>query len=112
MLALLLPWRDLQDIKGQYKTFQVAFEEFIETASQHDLDIISGIQYYYDCKNAAGTCQDKALPVLHHTGRGQTCAKEVLAQDKEDPEMDIDSDANIQLTEADLHVFEEVQKKP
>ena len=62
--------------------------------------------------NAAGTCQDKALPVLHHTGRGQTCTKEVLAQDKEDPEMDIDSDANIQLTEADLHVFEEVQKKP
>ncbi|KAF8119741.1 hypothetical protein EV363DRAFT_1146550, partial [Boletus edulis] len=53
MLSLLCPWRNLKDIKGQHEDFQSAYDAFLVMASPNDLDVISGIQYYHDCKNAA-----------------------------------------------------------
>ncbi|KAF8137245.1 hypothetical protein EV363DRAFT_1138283, partial [Boletus edulis] len=53
ILALLHPWRSLEDIKSQRDTFLTAFNNFMEKASPADLDVICGIQYYYDCRNVA-----------------------------------------------------------
>ncbi|KAF8120371.1 hypothetical protein EV363DRAFT_1084217, partial [Boletus edulis] len=53
MLTLLRPWRKLEDIKGHQDSFRNAFNQFMKKATPTDRDIICGIQYYYDCRNAA-----------------------------------------------------------
>ena len=51
MLALLKPWRDLQELKEEDENWEYRFNLFLETASLRDKDIISGSQYYYESKN-------------------------------------------------------------
>ncbi|KAF8549918.1 hypothetical protein OG21DRAFT_1525482 [Imleria badia] len=91
------------------------YAEFLESASKHDLDVISGIQYYYNCTNAAGTRCDKGLLASQVTSDSeeQNSAKKNLSLDEEeDVDMDIASQVKIQLTEADLHAYEESQINP
>ena len=59
MLALLRPWHNLQDIKGGSETFEEAYNIFHSLAVQDVQDVLSGIQYHYDCKIAADTCREE-----------------------------------------------------
>lgn len=106
MLALLCPWRCLQDIKAQDETFKSAFESFITTASQTDLDVISGIQYHYDCKNAANEH-------LHEDTYNslRDAEQENRIKDSNDVDMEDDEEHfHVLLTEDDLRLFETSQK--
>jgi len=50
---LLKPWHDLQrDLKTANMSWSQAFEEFLETASNETLAILSGIGYLHDCQTA------------------------------------------------------------
>ncbi|KAF8123278.1 hypothetical protein EV363DRAFT_1080996, partial [Boletus edulis] len=53
MLALLSPWRSLEGIKRQQDSFRTVYNEYMKSATPADHDVICGIQYYYDCRNAA-----------------------------------------------------------
>ncbi|KDN38232.1 hypothetical protein RSAG8_09631, partial [Rhizoctonia solani AG-8 WAC10335] len=51
MLALLVPWREIADLKSD-QSWSHVFSSFLETASLQERDFISAAQYYYQCKEA------------------------------------------------------------
>ena len=53
MLALLKPWRDLQNLKEEEESWKAAFDLFMERGCQRDRDVVAGCQYYYESKNVA-----------------------------------------------------------
>ena len=54
MLMLLRPWRNIEmDLKKATQSWEAAFEEFLETAPANTKDILSGIQYYHQCRSSA-----------------------------------------------------------
>jgi hypothetical protein len=53
ILALLKPWRNIQELLVPGQTWANAFNTFLSSASASDRDFISGAQYYYQCKDAA-----------------------------------------------------------
>lgn len=54
MLVLLKPWRDLTaDLKSHTETWTSAFEDFRVSASPKVRRMLSGIQYFHECKSAA-----------------------------------------------------------
>ena len=55
MLALLKPWRELEELKEDSETWESAFNIFMETATRRDRDVVAGCQYYYDSRNSART---------------------------------------------------------
>lgn len=68
MLALLKPWRSLQNLKQPGQTFHDAFNEFVSTAARESLTIIENIQFFHECADSArkdrtiGNCLDEPLP--------------------------------------------------
>lgn len=46
MLALLKPWREIEDLKADGETWQSTFDIFMETASRRDRDVVAGCQYF------------------------------------------------------------------
>ncbi|KAJ3911854.1 hypothetical protein F5877DRAFT_21793, partial [Lentinula edodes] len=53
MLLLLKPWRNIaNDLKRPTETWEEVFKEFVETCPKQNIDIMSGIQYYYECESA------------------------------------------------------------
>ncbi|KAF8424996.1 hypothetical protein L210DRAFT_798930, partial [Boletus edulis BED1] len=52
MLALLVPWRRIQDIITNEGTWEERYDEFLSRASQEEKDIIAGVDYYYECRTA------------------------------------------------------------
>ncbi|KIK25270.1 hypothetical protein PISMIDRAFT_9649 [Pisolithus microcarpus 441] len=54
MLMLLKPWRSLAtDLKRPLQSWESAFDEFLASAEQQIHNIISGIQYFHECKSSA-----------------------------------------------------------
>jgi hypothetical protein len=53
MLALLVPWRNLRELKGPMESWEHAFLRFKDAATPRIIEILAGIQYYYDCASAA-----------------------------------------------------------
>ena len=83
MLLLLKPWHDIQsDLKEPTQTWQTAFKDFLSTAPPHISNIVSGIQYFHDCKSLA----------LHHslgdTSINIETADELLADDVDKDDVD------------------------
>ena len=51
---LLKPWRRLEkDLKQPTEGWEGAFADFISTASTQTKQILSGIQYYHECRASA-----------------------------------------------------------
>jgi hypothetical protein len=46
-LALLFPWRELQDIRSTCTTFRGKFDNFIKKTGAQNKRILANIQYYY-----------------------------------------------------------------
>lgn len=55
MLALLRPWRCLEILKTPTRGWEEEFSAFVEGGSQRVVDVLAGIQYYYDSKEKAMT---------------------------------------------------------
>ena len=65
MLVLFKPWRCLKtDLKTPSQTWEDSFKEFISKAPKTTQYILSGIQYYHECKSAVK--RDQANPEFMH----------------------------------------------
>jgi hypothetical protein len=53
MMAMLRPWRHLQDLKLEDRTWKEEGLQFLATATEKERNIIAGMQYYYDSKTTA-----------------------------------------------------------
>ena len=63
MLVLLKPWRQLStDLKDTDETWEDAFRRFKTVASAKELNILSSIQYFYECKRATQENMDNRSP--------------------------------------------------
>ena len=51
MLALLKPWRNLQELKADEENWETTFAMFILNANQRDKDVVAGCQYYYESRS-------------------------------------------------------------
>ncbi|KIK80329.1 hypothetical protein PAXRUDRAFT_36220 [Paxillus rubicundulus Ve08.2h10] len=110
MLALLRPWSHLQDIKNGHGDFCSSFDAFRATASQVAVNIMAGIQYYYECKNAAKVQhKDESLSTSRDKGRDWMVREDVEMMEENTATMD-DSSAEVWLIEADLKTYEDTQK--
>lgn len=111
ILALLLPWRHLEHIKDHHETFLSAFNAFLETASQSNLDVIAGIHYYYECKEAANIQHDNDM-IADANQNGHDWMMNSDMQNGDD-ERDVDAEyisRQIHLTEEDLEAYEVSRK--
>jgi hypothetical protein len=70
MLAILSPWRNIDELKSEENTWEEEFEEFVSGASRKATNILAGIQYYYDCQSASQCMEDTGGNV------DATCARE------------------------------------
>ncbi|KAG9092535.1 hypothetical protein FRC06_011888, partial [Ceratobasidium sp. 370] len=52
MLALLKPWRNIRELLPPGGSWANAFSTFLSSATKRERDFISGVQYYYQCKDA------------------------------------------------------------
>ena len=77
MLALLKPWRDLQDLKTNSESWETAFSDFLQNASQRDRDVIAGSEYYY-----------KSRSVVTNRDGDEQKPSDVDEEDDEDIEVD------------------------
>jgi hypothetical protein len=53
MLMLLKPWRSIDDLRGAGESWEVAFATFLRDASPRLKRILSGIEYFHQCRDAA-----------------------------------------------------------
>lgn len=56
VLALLQPWRNLQELKGDGRTWKEEGLVFLERTSGRQRNVIAGMQYYYDSRSKAQSC--------------------------------------------------------
>ncbi|EMD38892.1 hypothetical protein CERSUDRAFT_92932 [Gelatoporia subvermispora B] len=64
MLLLLKPWRNLStDLKLPDESWQDALDKFLAGAPKKIHDIIQGIQYFHECRNAAASDKSTDLPI-------------------------------------------------
>ncbi|KZT03542.1 uncharacterized protein LAESUDRAFT_615749, partial [Laetiporus sulphureus 93-53] len=52
MLLLFKPWHQVQDLKGEFLTWQEALRYFSQQVSDVTLAQMSNIEHYHKCKNA------------------------------------------------------------
>ena len=57
MMALLMPWRKLQEIKGE--SFEASFDVWKSKTAQSNLDIMENIQFYHDALQRANKCRQE-----------------------------------------------------
>ena len=108
VLALLQPWRHLEEIK-EVDSFRAAYEAFVAEASQSDLRVIAGIKYYYECKSAAeaSDAQDMERPLDHDK---DTMEDDLSILHCEDEDIMESNTVEIHLTEDDLKAYEKSRK--
>lgn len=53
MLALLRPWRMLQELKEENETFNSAYNNMVASLSREHRNFITNAQYYYECVDDA-----------------------------------------------------------
>jgi len=107
MLTLLRPWRVVTDIKLREESFATTFHSFYDSANQSDWDVISGIQYHYDCKNAVAVQTVKSDGIVVSLGeeRMDRNTNDPVSMDDED-----DKQGEMVFTESHLEVFKDSQK--
>ena len=57
MMALLTPWRKLQEIEG--KSFEASFDVWKGKTAQSNLDVMENIQFYHDASQRANKCRQE-----------------------------------------------------
>lgn len=77
MLALLMPWRDLADLKGLMESFEEAFDWFWIDAPGDIQRIVRNIEFYHECLKSAQDCRDLDLAgdKAHRAGASDVSAQ-------------------------------------
>lgn len=98
MLMLLNPWRNLcEDLKAINQTWEEAFEEFVATASSRAKHVLSGAQYFHECRMAADRDGEDGAEE-----RPARCDRDVLGYVEDDDEMAAMDDEDIHFSEEGL----------
>lgn len=109
MLALLVPWRSIHDLKTDNISWDEAFNGFVQVTGQHEKNVLAAIEYYYECKAAAAARKED-----HGDGQlgdhSQNNEQNQTRDDDEANDMDEEDDLPMPLTEADLQAYEDSQK--
>jgi hypothetical protein len=58
---LLKPWRRLEDLKLESQTWTEAFESFLDTSSTYMKRMVSSIEYFHQCRDAAKETQSVGI---------------------------------------------------
>jgi hypothetical protein len=82
MLLLLKPWRRIEDdLKHPNETWEQAFQSFSNAAPPKTHDVMSNIQYYYECQRSAAESRDTdiyaAVEEAEENSRGDEWDEEV-----------------------------------
>lgn len=88
MLAFLKPWRNLHQLKSCEETWEMAYNVYMENASQRDKDVVAGCQYYYETKNVA----------VNRSAEEEIETTEDHFNDNNNDEMDIDDESQFETT--------------
>ncbi len=102
--------QQISDIKREEETFHSAYVTFLGTASQSVHNVISGIQYHYDCKNTVSEddLEDGVGGKDQNRWQDQNTNEDKGTRTEEEER----ENNNYQLTEEDLLSFKESHKNP
>jgi hypothetical protein len=90
MLAALKPWRNLHELKPEGQSWQEAYDQFRSEARPETIRILSNMQYYYECRDAAVA---KAKEYHRDGAAGKESGKERGSDDRNvDDAFDYDED--------------------
>lgn len=96
MLALLKPWRKIEDLNGFGRNFETTFAEWKSSATQSALDMLDNIQYYHD--SGDGSRRKK------HDGPSNT-QLQLVREEEEDDNMGAPMSEGVsRLTEEDVEI--------
>lgn len=99
MLALLKPWRgSLEGLKTATQTWEEAYTLFMSTAPKKYHDIVSSIQFYHHCNEAATHSKE------HHEAGGSRGSRAHVVDDDEPLGEDV-SAGTIRVTEAEYEAL-------
>ncbi len=112
MLVLLKPWRSIStDLKRPDESWESAFEKFVSGAPTKVKNILSGIQYFHECSNAAKRAREEGDSVLEDQHRQQHEGQRQFEElDDHDLGEDISADSAIEYTEEGLARLIDSQK--
>lgn len=95
MLALLMPWTEIKNLKSKAQTFKESFESFVNMADEGIMDTLDNIQYQHECHDSA----TKKKGTEHVTSPGTTA----LPDESETRIVDI-STGDAKFTQRDVEV--------
>lgn len=96
MLTLCKPWRSLQDLKGEYASWEEAYDSFLEHAPKRIHHIISGVKYHYDSRSSAQQHRDanteemEREPRRRRRNQFEDVAEDLRGEGEEDENIDVD----------------------
>ncbi|KAG9015872.1 hypothetical protein FRB93_012437 [Tulasnella sp. JGI-2019a] len=99
ILALLKPWRRLSDLMQPHLSWEDAFAAFLASAPKHHLDIISNIQYYYQCSDAASRNREGSRSSIDRSPDAVGHRQRQQAEGEDEEELGEDASGLVQVTE-------------
>ena len=101
MLMLLKPWRDIStDLKLPEQTWSDAFDQFMQTANEPTKRILSGIQYYHECRSASDDRRESENePSLPFLSDDDTHTSHTHASESDDESSDDDTEVLSQASD-------------
>lgn len=72
MLALLKPWRTLNDIKRPSESFDAAYTEMLARGDRRTSNFVANAQYFYECTDSAKEEETANLPPIHMADDGSS----------------------------------------
>ena len=102
ILLLLQPWRNVEQLKAGYNDWVDAYEDFYTHSDKNIQDIISGIQYFYDCKSVAEN-KDESFVDHNTTGKENVETKETIDSDDDDDDNEQLSKSGGVITSTEIH---------
>jgi hypothetical protein len=97
MLALLKPWRELDELQASDGTFRTNFDIFMATASLRQKRIVQNVNYFHECSDSAQQTRDAPLEMLSGT-------VDLHDHVRRDLEMEELNALEVPLTEADVAI--------
>ncbi len=97
----------MKGLKSQQETFSTVFQLFYETTSKSNHNVVSGIQYYYECRSSAGQRTLHADVTIEPEGEAGEAVSGAMASG--DSQVVV---AALNMTESQLESFIQRQKNP
>lgn len=100
VLALLKPWRKITDLKGHFEDWPDALDAFKAGAGVDASRIISNIQYFHECSDAASKRKDTRTDSFGTEDRRRLTRGQNLTSE-EDPDVDVETENNLDVEDVE-----------